>query len=422
MAAYDSDSSGAEDVETGVTIGYASKEETGDSFSQLGGHPVCTILNRLIMESLMLLQSWLDELTPPSGDLAKCKVCNSLTSLLLQLNGDLPEQFSGHERRLYLFACRRKACRRKEGSIRGLRFTKINGNDASSNSTAPAKAKAAKKEPTTNSTSSEKSASGLGNTLFGIQNATSSSSSANPFGGSMSSNVNPFAAPSLAAISPQPPSVKESQSNEGISSHTTKDASLAQTFAQKASIAASKEDTSPAKPSEPWPAVSAFPEPYPSYYIDADKEYLDPEPDIISQKTMVADIEGEGEAGSSSAADDKTAFESTMDRTFQRFADRMAQNPEQVLRYDYGGQPLLYSKTDKIGKTWPRIPRCTKCGGERSFELQLTPHAIDELESEDISLEGMDWGTVILTTCKKDCAGWNEEWVAVQWEEIAAKK
>jgi hypothetical protein len=40
MADYDSDSSGAEDVATSVLLGYASKEPTGDDFSQLGGHPV----------------------------------------------------------------------------------------------------------------------------------------------------------------------------------------------------------------------------------------------------------------------------------------------------------------------------------------------------------------------------------------------
>lgn len=40
MADYDSDSSGVEDIETGVTLGYASKEATGDDFSQIGGHPV----------------------------------------------------------------------------------------------------------------------------------------------------------------------------------------------------------------------------------------------------------------------------------------------------------------------------------------------------------------------------------------------
>lgn len=42
MAEYDSDSSGAEDIETGVTLGYASKEATGDDFSKIGGHPVST--------------------------------------------------------------------------------------------------------------------------------------------------------------------------------------------------------------------------------------------------------------------------------------------------------------------------------------------------------------------------------------------
>jgi len=40
MADYDSDSSGVDDVATGVTLGYASKESTGDDFSQLGGRPV----------------------------------------------------------------------------------------------------------------------------------------------------------------------------------------------------------------------------------------------------------------------------------------------------------------------------------------------------------------------------------------------
>lgn len=43
MATYDSDSSDAEDgdyTETGVLLGYASKEPTEDTISQLGGYPV----------------------------------------------------------------------------------------------------------------------------------------------------------------------------------------------------------------------------------------------------------------------------------------------------------------------------------------------------------------------------------------------
>ena len=44
MADYDSDSSGAEDIETGVTLGYATKDATGDDFSKLGGYPVSIAL------------------------------------------------------------------------------------------------------------------------------------------------------------------------------------------------------------------------------------------------------------------------------------------------------------------------------------------------------------------------------------------
>lgn len=154
--------------------------------------------------------------------------------------------------------------------------------------------------------------------------------------------------------------------------------------------------------------------------------------------------------GGSSAADDKAAFESSMDKTFQRFADRLAQNPEQVLRYEFEGQPLLYSKTDAVGKLFApamehahaklqttaggrgglKIPSCTNCGSGRVFELQLTPHAITELEADEMSIDGMDWGTVILGVCSADCqepgknegeVGYVEEWVGVQWEEIAGK-
>lgn len=161
-----------------------------------------------------------------------------------------------------------------------------------------------------------------------------------------------------------------------------------------------------------------------------------------------------GAGGSSSTEEDKQIFESSMDKTFQRFADRLAQNAEQVLRYEFSGQPLLYSSTDRVGKMLDphyhsgnsglkittgngetaasRMPRCQNCGAERVFELQLVPHAITVLEEdEDVGLEGMDWGTIILGVCSKDCAprdtmegevGYLEEWVGVQWEELAPNK
>jgi pre-rRNA-processing protein TSR4 len=65
------------------------------------------------------------------------------------------------------------------------------------------------------------------------------------------------------------------------------------------------------------------------------------------------------------------------------------------------------------------------------FEVQLTPHAITELEAEEMSLDGMEWGTIIMGVCSKDCkpsdvaegqVGYVEEWIGVQWEEVESKK
>lgn len=154
--------------------------------------------------------------------------------------------------------------------------------------------------------------------------------------------------------------------------------------------------------------------------------------------------EGASSNGNSSAKDDLAA-ESSMDKTFQKFADRLEQNPDQVLRYEFGGVPLLYNKSDAVGKKLAPameakvqtssgrsgMPRCANCGAERVFELQLTPHAISELEAEELGIEGMEWGTIIFGVCSKDCVekgkkegelGYVEEWTGVQWEELVSKR
>lgn len=343
----------------------------------------------------------------------------------MQLNGDLPDKFPGHERRVYIFGCKQKACRRKDGSVRGIRTTRI-----SKEASDAAHIKASAKEAAPPAVEQPKpKQTNIGESLFGVQpskagqnaNPFSTSGSAgpaaaNPFSTSSQPAANPFAP---ASSSPVPPKLAEK--TEAVEN-------LSQTFADKARIGSSAPKDSPkptAGPKEPWPAQSSFPQPYPQYYIDADKEYLDPEPQAMPQNVRLAES-GEFETtaggnGGGNSADEKAAIDSTMDKLFQRFADRLAQNPEQILRYEFGGQPLLYSKNDAVGSAWPRVPRCGKCGAERVFELQLTPHAITELEADDLSLDGMDWGTILLASCAADCGGENEEWVGVQWEELAAR-
>lgn len=292
----------------------------------------------------------------------------------------------------------------------------------------------------------------LGESLFGVKNSATAGASANPFANPFSSSTNgkaptnPFA-PAGANANPfanASPAATEKGKEEASTA-------LPETFASKLRVSSPPPSTQPARPYEPWPAESAFPPAYPHHYLDAEYETLDAPstPQIPANVRMDVDTEGSGGGG---GKEDKEIFESSIDKTFQKFADRVGENPEQVLRYEFKGKPLLYSDTDAVGKLLAAhsdngssnakittvssrggsvMPRCQNCGADRVFEVQLTPHAITELEADEMSIDGMEWGTIILGTCSKDCkpsdvpegeVGYVEEWVGVQWEEVAPKK
>lgn len=205
---------------------------------------------------------------------------------------------------------------------------------------------------------------------------------------------------------------------------------------------------------EPWPSEAELPAAYPIYHLDAEYETLDaPKESAPESQSIGVDERDLMSAQSAGTQEDSEVFESTIDKTFQSFADRLAQNPQQVLRYEFGGSPLLYSKTDAVGvrlapflssscasqskisrasKTrYSGLPDCPNCESSRLFELQLTPYAIYELEVDEMGMEGMEWGTIIVGVCGKDCqakgvgvghVGYLEEWVGVQWEERRAAR
>ncbi|KAL1902235.1 hypothetical protein Sste5346_001211 [Sporothrix stenoceras] len=466
MAPYDSDSSDDEDAgpqnytETNVLLGYADPEDQDadddapdnkETVSRLGGRP----------DWIVAVQA------PPSAGLARCLVCKALLVLLLQLNGELPERFPGHERRLYVLACRNKSCRRKPGSVRVIRGVRVDAAVAEA-----AAAEKAKKE-TAEATRASKpvgTAPGLGNSLFGVANPFSagggSTSSANPFslGGASSSATggasNPFslggAASSTPASKAAPAKPQPSSSSEKTQKATDEAAKeLPKTFAETLSINNDKpEPAAAAAPAEPWPPADSWPAAYPvSWIADAEYETLDPTPaPIPGVVTEAMEVEGEssaGGSGSGSGKEDKFVFESDMDAAFQKFADRVAQNPDQVIRYEFNGLPLFYNKDDTVAGIWAqlqtgggsistvlastsgRLPPCPNCRARRVFEVQLMPHAIDLLEADELGLEGMDWGTVLVAVCEKDCqakttpageASYLEEWVGVQWEDLESSR
>ncbi|KAH7029156.1 PDCD2_C domain-containing protein [Microdochium trichocladiopsis] len=421
---YDSESSGeGEDyTETNVLLGYASKDAGDDNISRLGGRP-----------------DWLDTDKSPSAALARCKICKDLMVLLLQLNAELPTQFPGHERRLYVFSCKRKSCRRREGStsvVRGLRI------EPGAKAVSLDKKEENKSKAVEEKTNAQKPQSNLGETLFGSKGLGTSSGNANPFATGLSSGggssnpfaSNPFSSTPKPAPEPAAPKKTDETTHDAAKPSADEEAkSLPKTFAQTLSLNNPQDPSSNPPPApEPWPTEAEQPAPYPvSYLSEAEYETLDPTPQTIPQATRM-EVDDPASAGGS-GKEDKEVFESTMDFDFQKFADRLAQNPEQSIRYEFAGQPLLYSKTDAVGKalSGSGMPRCGNCGARRVFEVQLCPHAITELESEEMSLDGMDWGTIVVGVCERDCqargvqegeAGYLQEWAGVQWEELTAQR
>lgn len=359
-------------------------------------------------------------------------------SLLLELNADLPDRFPNHERWLYIWTCGKKQCRRKPGTVRALRNVRA---------TAASKQTATPATPVNgNSESRSEAKPNLGAQLFGGGGL--GSSGGNPFASSRGSN--PFssgpAGANQAVANPFAQPASESAQSD-----------LSSTFAQKARITDPSQDTLPHPapreqpkeiPFEAWPTTPASP-PLPFFHLDAEHEYLSSNPASQPSATQTAFLDtaeggaAEDTGGVSAMPDDKG------DRTFQHFADTLAQNPEQVLRYDFGGRPLLYRREDDIGRALyahatggaaPRVgttasstgmPHCPLCGARRVMELQMTPGAIsafeEELDATKVLAEGMEWGTIIVGVCENDCAAETgmsarEEWVGVQWEEVVDRR
>eukprot|EP00051_Salpingoeca_urceolata_P018405 m.257859 g.257859 ORF g.257859 m.257859 type:complete len:217 (-) comp19185_c0_seq4:220-870(-) len=115
--------------------------------------------------------------------------------------------------------------------------------------------------------------------------------------------------------------------------------------------------------------------------------------------------------GQDSGLDDIEA-ESKADPIVLAFRERTKAQPEQVLRYQLGGEPLW------IGSRQPSasdIPLCPNCAADRAFEFQICPQLIPYLEVEEtLSDTSMDLGVLAVYTCSNSCTmeagqGYSEE-------------
>ena len=376
---------------TSVLLGFATQDAPEDPISHLGGTP-----------------SWFGTAPPPST--LSCHSCHASLTLLLQLNANLPSRFHDRERRLYVFVCRSRVCQRKNGSIRVLRATRFVDSPAGSGSSA---------------NPGSQGPCRTGNRVFSMERASMTNES-NPFSTDHSSERQGGLTDLLLCSSATLDQSKASKQS-GPQEQTTLG------FAEMVKLSIPQENNMKMSTPSLKPAETQS---YPLCYLEADYEHLDESPATSSELEMSAKFNLDLYSERLQEGGDE-GFESTMDEGFQRFADRLSQNPEQVLRYEFSGLPLLYtrfdaagqllSRNDKVGFSSQQVgfPICPRCGSQRVFEFQITPHAIAVVEAEEVSMDSMAWGTLIVAVCDNDCvnrvAGVNifytEEWVGVQWEE-----
>ncbi|TPX59966.1 hypothetical protein SpCBS45565_g07613 [Spizellomyces sp. 'palustris'] len=149
-------------------------------------------------------------------------------------------------------------------------------------------------------------------------------------------------------------------------------------------------------------------------------------------------------------------------KSFKRFQRIVEEEPEQlavlrrvkIFRYAFNGQPVFY-RDDDISESLQTKgpPPCPRCNGRRVFEFQLMPMILSLLPTEQLVprrasgdakgrvegkatnlssfLEryaaGMDWGTVLVYSCMRDCeerkqrdsnVSYSEEYIVVQVESL----
>ncbi|KGL78387.1 Programmed cell death protein 2, partial [Tinamus guttatus] len=99
------------------------------------------------------------------------------------------------------------------------------------------------------------------------------------------------------------------------------------------------------------------------------------------------------------------------DKIFQKFKERIAAEPEQIIRYCRGGEGPIWVSGENIPEE-KDIPNCS-CGAKRIFEFQIMPQLLNHLQVDSLG-ESIDWGTLAVYTCAESCSeggGYAEEFI-----------
>jgi pre-rRNA-processing protein TSR4 len=371
-------------------------------------------------------------------DVINCGACHAPIPLLAQVYCPLVD--GANDRTLYVWACSRASCRRKEGAVRAFRASVRNEEYVADVEAKRAEAERIAREEREKArinpfTVKDAPAGGL----FGGQQPLFGAAPPNPF----------------AAAEPAPATAPET--------------TAAAAPAEKLAALTIGESTTLAPP---------LPAYQPAQYLATIDEYL-PEPGAASDDE--SDVESDEDETPEMKAEwrEETGWDKllpkSVDDIFTRFVRRLETAEEggdaQVLRYDFGAVPLPYSSSSPLFKklfpkaptralsstddevvlaeyyTTSAVPPCPRCRSKRVFEAQLVPQLINILRPSALSTSGeppaatpaaglseeerkaelvrfakgdgegeMEWGTIMVFSCANDCVGIGEEWVGVEWE------
>ncbi|XP_061846903.1 programmed cell death protein 2 isoform X2 [Colius striatus] len=106
--------------------------------------------------------------------------------------------------------------------------------------------------------------------------------------------------------------------------------------------------------------------------------------------------------------------ETEEDKIFQMFKERVAAEPEQVIRYCRGGEGPVWVSGENIPEE-KDIPHCS-CGAKRIFEFQIMPQLLNHLKVDSLG-ESIDWGTLVVYTCADNCGEGNKYLEEFIWKQ-----
>ncbi|CAN2390568.1 Programmed cell death [Pristimantis euphronides] len=151
---------------------------------------------------------------------------------------------------------------------------------------------------------------------------------------------------------------------------------------------------------------------FPEYELVTEPEELDPDESLNNDDSTMSQMDVESMSSNVPSniessmndlkLDDLMAMakaEDEEDKAFSRFKKRISNDPDQVLRYCKGGDPLWISLQNVPAEN--DILKCN-CGAKRVFEFQVMPQLLNHLKVDSLQ-KSIDWGVLAVYTCSANC-------------------